>query len=419
MTPVPAEAAKNSKSVMVNRGAFEVPGFLAGSAQSGMRYSGRPDLALILCRNPDGCAAAGVFTKNRFCAAPVELCRERLKGGHARAILVNAGIANACTGEQGKSRAHEMAGLAAQALGCPADSVLVSSTGVIGQQLNVEPVARCLPGLVGSLRPDGWFDAARAIMTTDTVEKMAHVQVELEPGVKVTVGGIAKGSGMIAPDMATLLVFVCTDAAVTPEVLQHWTRAGADASFNCITVDGDTSTNDSLIVLASGAAGNRPVTDMKSPESLAFGSALESVLRDLAIQIVTDGEGATKLIEIEVSSAADRESARRIAFTVANSPLVKTAFFGGDANWGRIVAAAGRAGVDLESERASLFFGDLCVFRDGVPVLGEKVEEEATRIFSQKEIRLRLDLGAGSATFTAWTCDLSFDYIKINASYRS
>ncbi|MDR3567866.1 MAG: bifunctional glutamate N-acetyltransferase/amino-acid acetyltransferase ArgJ [Syntrophobacteraceae bacterium] len=404
---------------MVSRGPFEVPGFLAASAQSGMRYSGRPDLALISCQNPEGCSAAGVFTRNRFCAAPVELCRERLRGGKAKAILVNAGIANACTGEEGKIRAAKMAALAASALGCPADSVLVSSTGVIGQQLDVGPVARSIPGLVGSLRPNGWWDAARAIMTTDTVEKMASVPIELEPGVKVMVGGIAKGSGMIAPDMATLLVFVCTDAAVSPEVLRHWTRVGADGSFNCITVDGDTSTNDSLLVLAGGAAGNKRIADIQSPESLAFGLALEEVLRDLAIQIVMDAEGATKLIEIEVSGAADRESARQIAFAIANSPLVKTAFFGGDANWGRIVAAAGRAGVPLVSERVSLFFSELCVFQNGVPVAGEAVEQEASRIFGQKEIRLRLDLGAGSGSFTAWTCDLSFDYIKINASYRS
>lgn len=419
MTHVPAEAEKNTRNAMVNRGPFEVPGFVAGAVESGMRYSGRPDLALIRCLNGEGCAAAGVFTRNRFCAAPVELCKERLTGGKARAILANAGIANACTGEEGKAKAAEMAEVAARALGWTAASVLVCSTGVIGQQVKVEPVARSMAELVGSLRPDGWQDGARAIMTTDTVEKMASLRFELEPGVQATIGGIAKGSGMIAPDMATLLVFVATDAAVAPEVLKHWTRAGADASFNCITVDGDTSTNDSLLVLAGGAAANSPITDVRSAASLAFGRALESVLRDLAIQIVMDAEGATRLIEIEVSGAADRQSARQIAFTIANSPLVKTAFFGSDANWGRIVAAAGRAGVDLAPERVSLFFADLCVFRNGVPVAGEEVEEEASRIFGQKEIRLRLDLGAGNATFTAWTCDLSFDYIKINASYRT
>lgn len=419
MTHVPVGAAKSTKNAMVNRGPFEIPGFVAGAAESGMRYSGRPDLALICCENSEGCTAAGVFTRNRFCAAPVELCRERLEGGKARAILANAGIANACTGEEGKIRATQMAKLTSEALGCPEGSVLVCSTGVIGRQLEVAPVAGCMPRLIGALRPDGWRDAARAIMTTDTVEKMASVRIELEPGKTVTVGGIAKGSGMIAPDMATLLVFVCTDAAVAPEALQHWTRAGVEDSFNCITVDGDTSTNDSLIVFAGGAAGNRLITDTTSEQSLNFGDALRSVLRDLAIQAVMDGEGATKLIEIEVSGALDRQSARQVAFTVANSPLVKTAFFGADANWGRIVAAAGRSGVPLAPERVSLFFADLCVFQNGVPICGEKVEEEASRIFARKEIHLRLDLGDGNSSFTAWTCDLSFDYIKINASYRT
>jgi glutamate N-acetyltransferase/amino-acid N-acetyltransferase len=403
---------------MVNRGPFEVPGFLAGAVASGMRYAGRLDLALIYAENPTGCAASGVFTRNAFCAAPVELCRERLEKRRARAILANAGIANACTGEDGKIRAGEMARIASEALGCPADSVLVASTGVIGMQVVLDPVARFMPGLVKALGPHGWQDAARAIMTTDTVEKMASARLDLG-GRSLTIGGIAKGSGMIAPDMATLLVFVCTDAAVSPEVLDHWTRAGADKSFNCITVDGDTSTNDSLIVLAGGAAGNPPITDIGSPESRAFGEVLASVLRDLSIQVVMDAEGATKLIEIAVSGAADRESARQVAFTIANSPLVKTAFFGQDANWGRIVAAAGRSGAKLIPERVSLFFENLCVFMGGTPVLGEETERKASEIFKHKEIRVRLDLGLGDASFTAYTCDFSFDYVKINASYRS
>ncbi len=419
MTPVPAEAAKNTKNVTVSRGPFEVAGFLAGAVESGMRYSGRLDLAMICAQDPAGCAASGVFTRNFFCAAPVELCRERLEKRRATAILANAGIANACTGEEGKIRAIEMARIASDALGCPADSVLVSSTGVIGMQVDLDPVVRCMPRLIHSLRPDGWEDAARAIMTTDTVEKMASVHIELSESSSVTVAGIAKGAGMIAPDMATLLVFVCTDAAVSPEVLDHWTRNGADSSFNCITVDGDTSTNDSLIVLASGAAGNTPITDIGCSESRAFGKALASVLLDLALQVVMDAEGSTKLIEIEVSGAADRESARQVAFTVANSPLVKTAFFGQDANWGRIIAAVGRSGVKLKPERVCLFFEDLCVFENGAPVLGEQVEQKASRIFKQKEIRVRLDLGLGDGSFTAWTCDFSFDYVKINASYRS
>ncbi len=383
-----------------------------------MRYSGRPDLALICAEKAADCNAAGVFTKNSFCAAPVEICREHLVKRTARAVIVNAGIANACTGEEGKFRARETARIVAGELKCPVESVLVASTGVIGMPLPVDPISRALPELVGSLRKNGWEDAARAIMTTDLVKKMACARIDLGEK-KITIGGIAKGSGMIAPNMATLLVFACTDANVTPEVLDYWTRAGADKSFNSITVDGDTSTNDSLIVLASGAAGNPLIADLESPESKAFGEALTAVLRDLAIQVVMDGEGATKLIEINVCGARNSEEARRVAFTIANSPLVKTAFFGEDANWGRIVAAAGRAGVQLNPELAALYFGDLCVFRGGTPVTGAGIEEQATRVFKQKEIFVRLDLGLGEADFTAYTCDFSFDYVKINASYRS
>lgn len=383
-----------------------------------MRYSGRPDLALIRAENPEGCVASGVFTRNCFCAAPVEICRERLVKHRAAAILANAGIANACTGEEGKNRADEMTRIAAESLGFPAESVLPASTGVIGMQLDVDPAARVIPDLVKSARRDGWQDAARAIMTTDTVEKMASVQVDLD-GKIITIGGIAKGSGMIAPNMATLLVFVCTDAAVSPAVLDHWTRVGADGSFNCITVDGDTSTNDSLIVLAGGAAGNPPLMNIGNIEGHAFGDALAAVLQDLAKQIVIDAEGATKLIELEVTGAPDHQSARQVAFTIANSPLVKTAFFGEDANWGRIVAAAGRSGIRLIPELVCLYFEDLCIFNSGAPVQGEDVEREASRICKQKEIRVRIELGLGSASFTAYTCDLSFDYVKINGSYRS
>lgn len=395
-----------------------MPGFRAGTAASGMRYRERPDLALIVADGGRECAASGVFTQNAFRAAPVEVCRERLSGRSARAILVNAGIANACTGTEGKLRAEEMARMVSDALRCPEESVLVASTGVIGMELDLEPVAWVMPDLVGSLRPDGWDAAARAIMTTDTVPKMASARLDVG-GKTVTIGGIAKGSGMIAPDMATLLAFVCTDADVGADVLDHWTRAGTEGSFNSITVDGDTSTNDTLIVLAGGAAGNVKITDMASKEGRAFGEALASVLRDLAIQLVMDGEGATKLIEITVSGAVDAASARRAALTIANSPLVKTAFFGEDANWGRIVAAAGRSGVALDPDKAALYFEDLCVFRAGTPILEKGVEERATAIFKQKEIRARLDLGVGNASHTAYTCDFSFDYIKINASYRS
>ena len=382
-----------------------------------MRYKGRADLVLIASDGGE-CTASGVFTKNAFRAAPVELCRERLEGRKARAVLANAGIANACTGAEGLENARRMSRAASQWLGCREDAVLVASTGVIGMQLKVESAEQVMEKLVSQLRPDGWGDAARAIMTTDTVPKTASATIDVG-GKTVTIGGIAKGSGMIAPNMATLLVFACTDADLSPEVLDYWTRVGADRSFNRITVDGDTSTNDTLIVLAGGAAGNPKITETGSEAGLAFGEALCAVLRDLAIQAVMDGEGATKLIEIDVTGAADVESARTVAFTVANSPLVKTAFFGQDANWGRIVAAAGRSGVEVKPERTALFFEELCVFRGGTPILEAEVEKRASEIFRQKEIRVRLDLGMGNAEFTAYTCDFSFDYVKINASYRS
>jgi glutamate N-acetyltransferase/amino-acid N-acetyltransferase len=383
-----------------------------------MRYRNRLDLALIVADDPQGVPAAGVFTRNRFCAAPVDICRERIQRGLIRAVLVNAGIANACTGAEGLNLARGMTKLAAQHLGTVEDAVLVASTGIIGQQIRLEPIEETMPELVASLRPDGWEDLARAIMTTDTVPKMAWTQVEIG-GKTVTIGGVAKGAGMIAPDMATLLAFICTDARVEPQVLKHWVREGADRSFNAITVDGDTSTNDTLLVLAGGASAKPALSDTTCEESHRFGRALSVVLLDLAIQIVADGEGATKLISIQVTGAPGQGSARAVALTIANSPLVKTAFFGGDANWGRIVAAAGRAGVELEPERVTLYFDDLCVFRGGTPLKGEQIEAEATRIFSQREIRVRLDLGTGEGEFTAYTCDFSYDYVKINADYRT
>jgi glutamate N-acetyltransferase/amino-acid N-acetyltransferase len=383
-----------------------------------MRYKDRLDLALIAADQPGGAAACGAFTTNRFTAAPVELCRAHLRSHLAKAILVNAGIANACTGEEGLRRCRDTARMAAEALHVNPEAVLVASTGVIGQQIVPEAVDRVMPTLVETLRAEGWKDVARAIMTTDLVPKMASVRVKCG-GKEVTIGGVAKGSGMIAPNMATLLTFVCTDAAIDPDVLEHWTRRSADLSFNSITVDGDTSTNDSLLVLASGVAGNPVLSDVESSDSREFGGALKSVLLDLAKQIVMDGEGATKFIEIHVTGAPDVKSAKTVAFTVAHSPLVKTAFFGEDANWGRIVAAAGRSGVPIIPDRLTLYFDQVCVFRGGTPVEGPDVEEEASKVFRQKEIRVQLDLGMGDGLFTAYTCDLSYDYVKINASYRS
>ncbi len=416
MIHVPAEAARNTKNVVVSEAPFVVPGFTVGAVASQMRYRDRLDLALILAE--DEAVASGVFTRNRFCAAPVLLCKEHLQRGVSRGILVNAGYANACTGEEGLARAKRMASMAGRRLRVPEESILVASTGIIGPQINLEPVEAALPELIQRLSPEGWEDVSRAIMTTDTVPKLASAVVDVA-GRKVTVGGVAKGAGMIAPDMATLLVFVCTDVLITREVLDHWVRVAAEHSFNAITVDGDTSTNDTLLVLAGGSAGNPVLCDIESRESLAFGQGLQAVLLELARKVVLDGEGATKFIEIHVSSAEDRESARKVAMTIANSPLVKTAFFGEDANWGRIVAATGRAGVELDPARVTLHFDDVCVFRAGVPLLSPEVEENASRVFRQSTIRVQLDLGQGDADYTAFTCDLSYDYVKINASYRT
>lgn len=412
------EAAKSTKNVAVSRKTFTVPGFLVSAAACGMRYRNRLDLTLIAAESTDGATAAGVFTTNRFTAAPVELCKEHLKNSAIKGILVNAGIANACTGDEGLKRAKQMAELTAQALAVKTEQILVASTGVIGQQIQIDPIAGAMPGLCRGLKNDGWDEVARAIMTTDLVPKMASAPVVMS-GKTITIGGVTKGSGMIAPNMATMLAFVCTDAAIEPNILSHWLRQGTDASFNRITVDGDTSTNDCVLLLASGHAENKVLDDITSSESQLFGAALEAVLLDLAKQIVYDGEGATKFIEIEVGGACDIESARSVAFTIAHSPLVKTAFFGEDANWGRIVAAAGRAGVPIVPERVALFFDDVCVFLQGVPVEGFETEEKATRVFKQKEIKVRLELGMGDSDFTAYTSDLSYDYVKINASYRS
>lgn len=418
MNPVPVEVAKSTRSVAVSRAPFIVPGFQTAAVASGMRYRDRPDLALIAAETK--AVAAAIFTTNRFSAAPVQLCREHLEVGQDRikAILINAGIANACTGEEGLRRAREMARMTADTLEVFPQNILVASTGVIGPQISLEPISRNLSVLKKHLRPDGWQDVAQAIMTTDTVPKWASAQAEIG-GVTVTVGGVAKGSGMIAPNMATMLAFVCTDAAIEPEVLKRWVRLGAERSFNCITVDGDTSTNDTLIVLAGGRAENALIADADSPHSRLFGEALQAVLIDLARQIVYDGEGATKFIEIWVMGAPDVPTARAVAFTIANSPLVKTAFFGEDANWGRIIAAAGRAGVPLDPQKVALFFEDLCVFRNGTPVEGKDIEEKASQIFRRKEIGVTLDLGVGTSSFTVYTSDFSYDYVKINAAYRS
>jgi glutamate N-acetyltransferase/amino-acid N-acetyltransferase len=394
---------------------YTVPGFKAGAVAAGIRYQGRPDLALII--SEVAAAAAGVFTTNKVQAAPVLLSRSHLTGNRARAIVVNSGIANACTGEDGLQRAQATADLAAQAIGCPIEEVLVASTGVIGMDLPLEPLANYLPKLVSSIRGDGWLDAARAIMTTDTVPKIYMRKGRLQDR-PFTVLGIAKGAGMISPDMATLLSFVATDAAISPDALQALVKKEIDRSFNRITVDGDTSTNDTLFVLANGLAGNRLIKNPDSSDGELLRSALGEVLLNLAKMIVADGEGATKFVEVTVKGGSSRAAALLAARTVANSPLVKTAFFGEDANWGRILAALGRAGIDFEPQRVKLFFNGVKLVENGLAV-GKEAESQVAEILKKSSFSITIDLGRGKAEETVYTCDLSLDYVKINANYRS
>ena len=394
---------------------FIVPGFKAGAVAAGIRYHGRPDLALIM--SDVSAAAAGVFTTNKVQAAPVILSRSHLSGNRARAIVVNSGIANACTGEVGLQRAQSTAQIVAAAIGCSMHEVLVASTGVIGMDLPLEPVANYLPTLVSAVRGDGWFDAARAIMTTDTVPKIHMIKDSLQDR-PFTVLGIAKGAGMICPNMATLLAFVATDAAISGETLQALVREETDRSFNRITVDGDTSTNDTLFVLANGLAGNQPISDLDSPDGKRLRRALGEVLLNLAKKIVADGEGATKFVEITVKGGSSNAAALLAARTVSNSPLVKTALFGEDANWGRVLAALGRAGIDFDPQRVQLFFNGVKLVENGLAV-GEEAEAQVSKILKKSSFSITIDLGQGKAKETVYTCDLSLDYVKINANYRS
>jgi len=394
---------------------FTVPGFKAGAIAAGIRYQGRTDLALIVSEVP--ATAAGVFTTNKVQAAPVILSRSHLTKNTARAIVANSGIANACTGEVGLQRAQATAQITADAVGCPVEEVLVASTGVIGMELPNEPLADYLPKLANVLRPNGWLDAARAIMTTDTKPKLHIVRSRLQER-SFTVLGIAKGAGMICPDMATLLSFVVTDAAITPGALQTLVREETQLTFNRITVDGDTSTNDTLFVLANGLAANRPIENLNSPDGERLRLALHEVLLELAKKIVADGEGATKFVEIKVRGASSPLDALSGARTVANSPLVKTAFYGEDANWGRILAALGRANIDFDPNRVQLFFGEVKLVENG-RLVSEDAEKEASRILIQPTFSITIDLCQGDAEETVYTCDLSLDYVKINADYRS
>ena len=395
-----------------------VPGFQAAGVACGLKTTGNRDLALIYTSNR--CTAAGVFTQNRFPAAPVLYDQKALARNPAgiRAVAINSGCANACTGEPGLSNAHQMAKLAGEVLGVAPESVLIMSTGVIGQPLAMEKVAQGIAAAASALSATGGHEAARAIMTTDTRPKAIAVRLALA-GRTVTIGGMCKGAGMIHPNMATMLGLVVTDAAVEADLLAQALRQAVSRSFNRITVDGDTSTNDTVLLLANGASG----VEVAGHDSLAvFGNALTAVCTELAQMIVRDGEGATKFVELVVTGARAESEALAIAQTIATSALVKTAFAGSDANWGRILAAAGRAGVSFAQDRVALWVSagqtnSVQLVAGGTPL--PYSEAEATFIFSQPEFQVHLDLGQGDEKATVWTCDLTHDYVTINADYRT
>ena len=387
-----------------------IRGVRLGAVAAGIRYAGRTDL--VMAAFPAGTTVAGVFTRNRCPGAPVDWCRAALPAGRARALVANAGNANVFTGAAGRAAARETAEAAAALLGCAAEEVFLASTGVIGELLPHDRITAALPALHAGLRADAWEAAARGIMTTDTFPK-ASTRVAMLGAAEVRITGIAKGSGMIAPDMATMLCFVFTDAALPPETMQSLLRTGVDRSFNRTTVDSDTSTSDTLLLFATGAAGNAADADTGE-----FARALGEVLLDLALMVVRDGEGAQKLIRIDVTGAMDDRSARRVALAVANSPLVKTAVAGEDANWGRIVMAVGKAGEPADRDRLSIGVGGVWMARDGTVIAGYD-EAPVVAHMRGRDIKIAIDLGLGAGRDTAWTCDLTHGYIDINGSYRS
>ncbi|MBI5875303.1 MAG: bifunctional glutamate N-acetyltransferase/amino-acid acetyltransferase ArgJ [Deltaproteobacteria bacterium] len=381
----------------------------------GIKKNGKKDLALIYSETP--AVAAGVFTKNKIKAAPVLIDMQRIKKGLCQAVIINSGNANACTGKKGMDDAGRMVAAVEEGLGIKYGLAMVSSTGVIGQNLPIDKIEKGVPKLVSSLSSKGWNDAVHAIMTTDAFPKAVFEKCRIG-GKEISVLGIAKGAGMICPDMATMLAFLATDAAIEQKTLQAMLKKAVDNSFNSITVDGDTSTNDTVLILANGKAGNEKIgSRVKGQGSRMFQEMLERVCLQLAKMIVMDGEGATKLLEFNVSGAKTDKDANKVAETVANSPLVKTAFFGEDANWGRIIAAIGRSGADVKEENINVYFNDVPVVMKGQGV--EKIETKAAKAVKQKEICIRIEMGLGKGKNTVWASDLSYEYVKINASYRT
>jgi len=394
-----------------------VPGVKLGITMAGVRKANRRDLSVITLA--EGSQVAGVFTSNRFCAAPVQLCRKHLASGTGpRAIVINTGNANAGTGEDGLVRAFSTCVALARHLELAPEQVLPFSTGVIMEPLPNDRIEAGLPAALADLKEDNWGVAAEAIMTTDTLPKAASRQLQIG-GKTVTVTGISKGAGMIRPNMATMLSFVATDAVIAPALMQSLVCEAADLSFNRITIDGDTSTNDSFVVVATGQAGHAPITRVDSGDGAALREALVSVAQQLAQAIVRDGEGATKFITVQVDAGGSEAECQQVAYAIAHSPLVKTAFFASDPNLGRILAAVGYAGIaDLDQTKIDLFLDDVHVAKQGGRNPSYR-EEDGQRVMKQSEIDVRVVLNRGAASATVWTCDLSYDYVKINADYRS
>ncbi|MGZ5921436.1 MAG: bifunctional glutamate N-acetyltransferase/amino-acid acetyltransferase ArgJ [Rhizomicrobium sp.] len=418
----PAKAAKPAPakiSPLAPKSFAHLPplaGVRLATGEAGIKYRNRTDVLLAMLA--PGTEVAGVLTKSKTAAAPVDWCRAQLKRGQARALVVNSGNANAFTGQAGMAGARAVAEAASAVIGCKASDVFLASTGVIGEPLPAEKITRILGKVADDASASGWRAAAEAIMTTDTYPKLATATAMID-GVKVTLNGIAKGSGMIAPDMATMLAFVFTDASLPAAVLQECLNAGVGPSFNSITVDSDTSTSDTLLLFATGKGAKHGAVTKASDKRLAgFRRSLDALLLDLALAVVKDGEGAQKLIQVDVAGAESNDAARRVALSVANSPLVKTAIAGNDANWGRVVMAVGKSGEAADRDRLKISFGSQVVAEKGARA-PKYDEAAATKAVTGREVQIAVDLGLGKGVARVWTCDLTHGYIDINGSYRS
>ena len=422
MISVPVGAERNTRNVVVNNTVkgkckkmsqeFIVPGFLASGMHCGIKADGNKDLALIF--SATAATAAGVFTKNAFKAAPVLIDQEKMRHGTGQAIIVNSGVANAATGEEGLDDARRMSAFVSRELNIADELVFVGSTGIIGDRLPLNKIQRAVPALVGDLRETGWMDAEQAIMTTDKIPKLSFIRKTIG-GQEVSLCGIAKGAGMIEPHMATMLSFLATDVAVEREILDKVFRGAIDKTFNAVTVDGCMSTNDTALILANGRSGIKPVRQGRDLQ--IFKDMLHQVLSDLAFMMVQDGEGATKVIEFLVEEAKSQADARKIAYAVANSNLVKTAFYGGDPNWGRIIAAIGSVREDIPVHAVKVDFDDVPIFTDGKGVLG--VEKNLREIMASPRVSVRIRMGMGVKRFRVLASDLTHEYITINAHYRT